>query len=106
MTAVAGLSPQDVQTVRQALAAGRRTRVVFTHQAGQIAGQAGQIVRLTDPEAADDFVVVRFGRDELPFTPAEVAIPPRAPATRRPRPAAVEPEASTEPAAMEPAADE
>jgi hypothetical protein len=82
----AGLSTRDVQAVRAALAAGRRTKVVFTAAAGQIAGQTGQIIQLTDPATSDDFVVVRFGRDELPFTPAEVSIPPRAPAGRKPKP--------------------
>jgi hypothetical protein len=51
--------------------------VVFTESAGQIAGQAGQVVELTDPELSDEWVVVRFGRDELPFSPADLAIPSR-----------------------------
>jgi hypothetical protein len=108
----AGLSTRDVETVRAALAAGRRPKVVFTPAAGQIAGQTGQIIQLTDPKAGEDFVVVRFGRDELPFTPAEVTIPPRAPATpRKPKAprgsSTAAPENTAEPAAentAEPAA--
>jgi hypothetical protein len=50
---------------------------MFTEAAGQIAGQVGQVVELTDPKAGDEFVVVRFGRDELPFSPADLAIPVR-----------------------------
>ncbi|MFD0788692.1 hypothetical protein ACFQZ8_32650, partial [Micromonospora azadirachtae] len=72
-----GLSEDDVRTFREALAAGRKPKVVFTAAAGQIAGQFGQVVELTDPAESDEFVVVRFGRDELPFSPADVAVAPR-----------------------------
>ncbi|TDB74123.1 hypothetical protein [Micromonospora sp. KC723] len=72
-----GLSDDEVRGIREALAAGRRPKVVFTVSAGQIAGQVGQVVELTDPAVSDEFVVVRFGRDELPFSPADVAIAPR-----------------------------
>jgi outer membrane biosynthesis protein TonB len=50
---------------------------MFTDSAGQIAGQICQVTELTDPEASDEWVVVRFGRDELPFSPADLTIPPR-----------------------------
>ena len=64
MGAVArGLSAEELTTIRDGLAAGRRPRVQFTESAGQIAGQIGQVVGLQDPDAGDDFVVVRFGRD-------------------------------------------
>ncbi|MFJ6197952.1 hypothetical protein [Micromonospora sp. NPDC092111] len=72
-----GLSDDEVQGIREALAAGRKPKVVFTASAGQIAGQVGQVVELTDPAVSDEFVVVRFGRDELPFSPADVAVAPR-----------------------------
>ncbi|MFI7490954.1 hypothetical protein ACIBXA_21475 [Micromonospora echinaurantiaca] len=72
-----GLSDDDVRSFREALAAGRKPKVVFTAAAGQIAGQVGQVVELTDPAASEEFVVVRFGRDELPFSPADVAVAPR-----------------------------
>ncbi|WDZ83145.1 hypothetical protein [Micromonospora cathayae] len=72
-----GLSTDEVQSIREALGAGRKPRVVFTASAGQIAGQVGQVVELTDPAVSDEFVVVRFGRDELPFSPADVAVAPR-----------------------------
>ncbi|NED56033.1 hypothetical protein G3I24_34780 [Micromonospora aurantiaca] len=78
-----GLSTDEVQGIREALAAGRKPRVVFTEAAGQMAGQLGQVVELTDPAASEEFVVVRFGRDELPFSPADVAIAPKG-AGRRP----------------------
>lgn len=76
-TATRGLSIADVDSIRETLAAGRRPKVLFTEAAGQIAGQVGQVVKLTDPDASEDFLVVRFGRDELPFSPADLTIPPR-----------------------------
>lgn len=82
-----GLSAVDIQGIREALAAGRKPKVVFTSAAGQMAGQSGQVVELTDPAGGDDFVVVRFGRDELPFSPADVAIAPRG--TRKAQPGKV-----------------
>ncbi|GIJ20879.1 hypothetical protein [Micromonospora lutea] len=78
-----GLSEDEVRGIREALAAGRKPKVVFTAAAGQIAGQLGQVVELADPVASDEFVVVRFGRDELPFSPADVALAPKG-AGRRP----------------------
>ena len=72
-----GLSDDEVRGIREALAAGRKPKVMFTAAAGQIAGQLGQVVELTDPSVSDEFVVVRFGRDELPFSPADVAMAPR-----------------------------
>ncbi len=78
-----GLSADELETIRDALAAGRRPKVMFTETAGQVAGQTGQVVRLTDPELSDEWVVVRFGRDELPFSPADLAIPTKSAAARR-----------------------
>lgn len=76
-TTTGGLSAQDLESIREGLAAGRRPKVMFTQSAGQIAGQFGQVVELTDPTVSEEWVVVRFGRDELPFSPADLAIPPR-----------------------------
>jgi hypothetical protein len=85
---VRGLSSGELEMIRDALAAGRRPRVVFTETAGQIAGQVGQVVALTDPAVSDEWVVVRFGRDELPFSPTDLQVAPKAPAKKA---AAVEP---------------
>jgi hypothetical protein len=76
-TGVRGLSTEELQSIQDGLAAGRRPRVEFTAAAGQIAGQIGQVVALTDPAQSDDWVVVRFGRDELPFSPGDLRIAPR-----------------------------
>ena len=87
-TAARGLSPADLDGIRETLAAGRRPKVVFTETAGQVAGQVGQVVRVGDPAGGEDFVTVRFGRDELPFSPADLVMPERGAAARRARPAA------------------
>ncbi len=82
-TAAGGLSTVELEQIRDTLAAGRKPKVVFTEAAGQIAGQLGQIVQLTDPELSEEWVVVRFGRDELPFSPADLKIAPKAAPVRR-----------------------
>ncbi|GAA3781739.1 hypothetical protein [Micromonospora maritima] len=97
-----GLSTDEVQQFREALAAGRKPRVVFTAAAGQMAGQLGQVVALTDPAESEEFVVVRFGRDELPFSPADVAVAPKGAGRRPAAEAKPEPQAPQPPAAPEP----
>lgn len=97
---MAGLSHDQLESIRDTLAAGRKPRVMFTDSAGQIAGQIGQVIELTDPEASEEWVVVRFGRDELPFSPADLTIPPRGAkaAAARAKKAAPEPEPDPAPA--------
>jgi hypothetical protein len=85
-TAARGLSRTDLDGIRTTLAAGRKPKVVFTEAAGQIAGQTGQVIELMDPPV-DEWVVVRFGRDELPFSPTDLAIPSRAAAKPKAAPA-------------------
>jgi hypothetical protein len=81
------LSAEELTTIRDGLASGRRPRVQFTESAGQIAGQIGQVVGLEDPDAGDDFVVVRFGKDELPFSPGDLRVAPRGAAAKKAAPA-------------------
>lgn len=81
-SAVRGLTTDELQTIAEALGNGRKPKVVFTEAAGQIAGQTGQVVSLADPAATDEWVVVRFGRDELPFSPADLRMAPRGPVKR------------------------
>jgi hypothetical protein len=88
VTTAAGLSEQELAQVREAVAAGRRPKVVFTAAAGQMAGQVGQVVAVGEPGQAEDFLTVRFGRDELPFSPADVAVAPRGAGRARPAAAA------------------
>ncbi|MFG1603527.1 hypothetical protein [Actinoplanes sp. NPDC049265] len=87
-----GLSEDDVRVVREGLAAGRKPRVQFTESAGQIVGQLGQVVGLTDPAESDDWVVVKFGRDELPFSPADLVIAPKGATPPRKKAPVAEPE--------------
>lgn len=82
-TRVRGLGEADVQAIREGLAAGRRPKVMFTESAGQIAGQLGQVVQLGDPGESDEWVVVRFGRDELPFSPGDLEVAPRGAVARK-----------------------
>jgi hypothetical protein len=96
---VVGLSTEELQTIRGQLSAGRKPRVQFTEAAGQIAGQVGQVVELADPAASDEWVVVRFGRDELPFSPGDLRVPPRGAAARK---ATGPPPPPAEPARPEP----
>ncbi|MEV4705146.1 hypothetical protein [Actinoplanes sp. NPDC049316] len=98
-TGVRGLSSDDLQMIRDELAAGRKPRVMFTESAGQIAGQVGQVVTLADPAESDEWVVVRFGRDELPFAPGDLQIAPKG-ATGRKAPAP--PPAPVQPVRVEP----
>lgn len=71
----AGLTVDDIAALQKVLDGGRRPKVVFAASAGQIAGQLGQVVRMDDPASAEDWIVVRFGRDELPFSPTDLALP-------------------------------
>jgi hypothetical protein len=86
MAPARGLTPADLIAIREGLAAGKRPKVVFTSSAGQMAGNAGHVVEVTDPDVSDEWIVVQFGRDQLPFSPADLAIPVRAAAARRTEP--------------------
>ncbi|GGQ60341.1 hypothetical protein GCM10010166_32450 [Couchioplanes caeruleus subsp. azureus] len=96
-TGVRGLSADELQVIRDAVAAGRKPKVVFTESAGQIAGQLGQVVALTDPAESDEWVVVRFGRDELPFAPADLQVAPKGATARKAAPPPPAPPARPEP---------
>lgn len=84
--AAAGLSTADLDRIRDTVAGGRKPKVMFTSAAGQIAGQVGQVVRLDDPATSDEWLVVRFGHDELPFSPRDLTLPPRGAAKRQAAP--------------------
>ncbi|MEU4620518.1 hypothetical protein AB0G04_11145 [Actinoplanes sp. NPDC023801] len=89
-----GLSEQELQQFREALAAGRKPRVQFTESAGQISGQIGQVIGFEDPAVSDEWVVVKFGRDELPFSPGDLRVAPKGPVPKKvvaPAPEPVEP---------------
>ncbi len=69
-----GLSETDLDQIREALRSGKKPRVVFTESAGQVAGQVGHVVELTDAAGTDEWIVVRFGHDELPFSPMDLSV--------------------------------
>jgi hypothetical protein len=91
---VRGLSSADLDRVRRSLAAGRKPKVVFTESSGQLAGQLGQVVELTDPAASQEWIVVRFGHDTLSFAPTDLATPPKPAPPKPARPARREPAAA------------
>lgn len=117
--AIAGppaLTDDDVADLRSRVAEGEKPRVVVrTASAAVPAGTRGNVVRIGNPSEGE-YIVVRLGRDQVPFAPAELALtsrsrqpapPPPAPrraakpdaakrSTRRERP-------SREPAKREPA---
>ncbi|XVU30496.1 hypothetical protein ACQPZJ_25400 [Actinoplanes sp. CA-054009] len=91
------LNTEELEAIREGLSAGRKPRVQFTEAAGQIAGQIGQVVSLGDPAESDEFVVVRFGKDELPFSPADLRVAPRGAVAKKVAPAPPEPEKPVDP---------
>ena len=78
-----GLSRDDLAAIREGLAARRKPRVQFTLQGIELDLEPGQVVALTDRAASDEFVVVKFGRDELPFSPGDLRVAPRGAAGRK-----------------------
>ncbi|WP_199036691.1 hypothetical protein [Glycomyces salinus] len=70
------LSSTDIDHLAAVLAQGKRPKVMFTESAGQVAGRSGKVVELAQPREGD-FVVVAFGSDQLPFSPAELRMPAR-----------------------------
>ncbi len=88
------LSSADITHLESVLAQGKKPKVMFTESAGQVAGKAGKVVAF-DEAREGDFVLVAFGSDQLPFSPAELRLPERGESGRakapRQRPAAAEP---------------
>jgi hypothetical protein len=94
------LTNADVTELRTRVAGGEKPRVVVrTASAAVPAGTRGNVVRLGDPKDGE-YIVVRLGRDEVPFAPAELGIPgrkaaPAAPSAASPETAAAAPRATT-----------
>jgi hypothetical protein len=71
------LTDDDVTLLRSRLAAGERPRVVVrVASAAVAAGTRGSVARLGDPKESE-YVVVRLGKDEVPFAPVELGLPGR-----------------------------
>lgn len=76
------LSDADVTELRNRVSAGEKPRVVVRAASAAVpAGTRGNVVRVGDPKDGE-YIVVRLGRDEVPFAPAELGISggPAAPA--------------------------
>ncbi|MFC4334307.1 hypothetical protein [Salininema proteolyticum] len=80
------LSDDDIAHLEQTLAKGRRPSIVFTDQAGQIAGQKGKVTHIR-PDHDGDYLTVRFGSDTLTFTPDELRLPAKGELAKKPKPA-------------------
>jgi Family of unknown function (DUF6319) len=83
--ALPAMTDEDVATVRQRVVAGERPRVVVRAASAAVAaGTRGNVVRLGDPKDSE-YIVVRLGKDEVPFAPAELSLstrPKAAPASK------------------------
>lgn len=87
------LTDGDVADLRTKVGAGERPRVVIrTASASVPAGTRGNVIRVGSPSDGE-FIVVRLGRDEVPFAPTELGL------TTRGRAAAAAPEAPARSAA-------
>jgi hypothetical protein len=69
------LTDDDVALMRARLADGETPRVVVRAASAAVAaGTRGSVIRLGDPKDSE-YVVVRLGRDEVPFAPTELGLP-------------------------------
>ena len=82
----AGLTDADVAMLRERVGAGERPRVVVhAASAAVAAGTRGNVVRFGDPKD-NEYVVVRLGRDEVPFAPAELGLTGKSASVAAPAP--------------------
>jgi hypothetical protein len=101
------LTDEDVDSLRAKVTAGEKPRVVVRAASAAVpAGTRGNIIRLGDPKEGE-YILVRLGKDEVPFAPVELGLPGRvaaktAAAAPTPKPAATPPVAK--PAVAKPAA--
>jgi hypothetical protein len=76
------LTDADVSALRARVQAGEKPRVVVRAASAAVpAGTRGNIVRIGNPSEGE-YVVVRLGRDEVPFAPSELGISGRAITTK------------------------
>jgi hypothetical protein len=80
------LTDEDVVALRAKVAAGEKPRVVVRAASASVAaGTRGNVIRMGDPKESE-YIVVRLGKDEVPFAPAELGISGRPAATAAPAP--------------------
>jgi Family of unknown function (DUF6319) len=79
------LTDDEVDALRAKVVAGEKPRVVVRAASAAVAaGTRGNVIRVGDPKESE-YIVVRLGKDEVPFAPAELGIAGRT----APKPAAV-----------------
>ena len=83
------LTEDDVAALRDKVTAGEKPRVVVRAASAAVAaGTRGNVIRVGDPKESE-YVVVRLGKDEVPFAPAELGFPGRTAARATPTSAPV-----------------
>jgi hypothetical protein len=95
------LTEEDVADLRTKVSAGEKPRVVVRAASAAVAaGTRGNVIRVGDPKESE-YVVVRLGKDEVPFAPAELGLPGR-PVTKAPSAPASAPARAAVPAQVSP----
>jgi hypothetical protein len=81
------LTDADVESLRARVKAGENPRVVVRLASAAVpAGTRGSILRIGKPSEGE-YIVVRLGKDEVPFAPSELAMTGRQPAASKAVPA-------------------
>jgi len=71
------LTSDDVAGLRAQVTAGEKPRVIVRAASAAVpAGTRGNVIRM-GPPSEGEFIVVRLGRDEVPFAPAELSLSAR-----------------------------
>ena len=71
------LTSEEVAGLRARLTSGEKPRVIVRAASAAVpAGTRGNVIRMGNPSEGE-FIVVRLGRDEVPFAPAELALSAR-----------------------------
>lgn len=85
------LTADDVSWLRSQVSGGDKPPVIVRAASAAVpAGTRGHVIRMGNPSEGE-FIVVRLGRDEVPFAPAELALSPRARSASRTVPAKAAP---------------
>lgn len=71
------LTNDEVAELRSRVSAGDKPRVIVRAASAAVpAGTRGNVIRMGNPKEGE-FIVVRLGRDEVPFAPSELALSSR-----------------------------
>jgi hypothetical protein len=85
------LTDDDVASLREKVKAGEKPRVVIRAASAAVAaGTRGNVIKVGNPKEGE-YIVVRLGKDEVPFAPNELGIPGRKAAAVPSRPVAKRP---------------